>query len=58
VDQAQWREALLADLAVGGTPTPAQAWSILRSKIPLTTAEFAGIAGNIAPFMRQRRRVR
>jgi predicted TIM-barrel fold metal-dependent hydrolase len=47
-----------ADLAVGGNPTPAQAWSILRSKIPLTTAEFAGIAGNIAPYMRQRRRVR
>jgi predicted TIM-barrel fold metal-dependent hydrolase len=47
-----------ADLAVGGNPTPAQAWAIFRSKIPLTAAEFAGIAGNSAPYMRQRRRVR
>jgi predicted TIM-barrel fold metal-dependent hydrolase len=47
-----------ADLAVGGNPAPAQAWSIFRTRIPLTAAEVAGIAGNIAPYMRQHRRVR
>ena len=41
-----------ADLSIGGNPPPAEAWALFRSRVPLTEAEFATIAGNVAPYLR------
>jgi predicted TIM-barrel fold metal-dependent hydrolase len=40
-----------SDAAYGDTPRPREGWAAFR-KLPLTEAEFAQIAGNLAPYFR------
>lgn len=40
-----------ADLAVGGNPPPREAWAAFRTLLPLTDAEYATIAKNVAPTL-------
>ena len=40
-----------SDAATPGNLRPAEAWQAFR-KLPLTDAEFAKIATNVAPYMR------
>jgi hypothetical protein len=41
-----------SDAAVGNTPRPREGWAAFR-KLPLSEAEFAQIAGNVAPYFRR-----
>ena len=37
-------------------PPPVQAWATFRRRIPLTDAELRTVAGNVAPYLRERER--
>jgi predicted TIM-barrel fold metal-dependent hydrolase len=41
-----------SDLPIGSNPRLADAWELFRAKVPLTSAEFARIASNVAPYLR------
>jgi uncharacterized protein len=41
-----------ADMPIGVTLLPRQAWAAFRGLLPLTDQEFAVIAGNVAPYLR------
>ncbi|HEX2188871.1 MAG TPA: amidohydrolase family protein [Longimicrobiaceae bacterium] len=41
-----------SDAALNGRATPRQGWREFRVEIPLTDAEFAAIADNVAPYLR------
>ena len=41
-----------SDLAARGNPTPREGWAYFRGLLPLTEAELATIARNVAPYMR------
>ena len=42
-----------SDAAFSGHPDPAASWQALRKGLPLTDEEFARIAGNVAPYLRE-----
>ncbi|GAA4868086.1 amidohydrolase family protein [Luteimonas vadosa] len=46
-----------SDAAYLGHPGPADSWAYFRKEMPFTEAEFGGIAGNEAPYLRTARRV-
>ena len=41
-----------SDGAFDGHPDPKASWEAFRKNIPLTDAEFARIAANVAPYLR------
>ena len=41
-----------SDLPISGNLRLAEAWQLFRTKVPLTSAEFARIAANVAPYLR------
>lgn len=43
-----------SDMPVGGNPPPAEAWAILRAKVPLTAAEVRTLAANVPPYAAER----
>jgi len=45
-----------SDPAVFGRLAPREAWALLRDAMPLTDAEIAAIAGNVAPYLTSGRR--
>lgn len=40
-----------SDGAFSGYPDPKASWEAFRKNIPFTDAEFAQIAGNVAPYL-------
>lgn len=42
-----------SDAALNGRLKPAESWALTRKKLPLTEAEFATIAGNLAPYFKR-----
>ncbi len=41
-----------SDLPISGNLRLAEAWQLFRTRVPLTSAEFARIASNVAPYLR------